>query len=308
MTRSGKRLFFAVRISVAAILLLASALKAHQLATQPAIESSLLTSRWFLASVVEGELLLGLSLAFGIWLQYTWWVTAACFALFGAVALGRALSGQLSCGCFGHVEVNPWWTFVLDLACVASLLLTFRLRLASLSARASGWRLVGFLASFLLVSAPTGLAVTGLDTDRIDLNGQIIGDTGIIVLEPNKWVGRRFPLFRYVDIARELSEGEWTVIFYHHDCPSCQQAIPYYVHLARQTSDQVTSPRVAFIEIPPFGIATGLPADSDAQVGRLLEQREWFIESPTEVTLREGFVTGHSNSEAVNSKVTGKDI
>jgi hypothetical protein len=38
--------------------------------------------------------------------------------------------------------------------------------------------------------------------------GEIIGDGKIVVLEPEKWIGKRFPLLDYIDIGDRLKEGK----------------------------------------------------------------------------------------------------
>src|SRR5262249_25557508 len=44
-----------------------------------------------------------------------------CFTLLGGISLYLALAGQPSCGCFGKLALNPWYTFGLDVAAVAAL-------------------------------------------------------------------------------------------------------------------------------------------------------------------------------------------
>jgi hypothetical protein len=111
-----------VRIVLGLILLTAAALKGHQLATEPVAEASLFTSRWFLICVVEFELFFGLWLLSGIYPRRTWQAALVCFSAFACVSLYKALSGEASCGCFGRVPVNPWYTVVLDVTAVAALL------------------------------------------------------------------------------------------------------------------------------------------------------------------------------------------
>ena len=102
--------------------LTASALKCWQLATEPIIGTSLLDSRWLLMATVEFEIFFGIWLLANIWAKPTWAAALACFGLFTCVSLCKALSGHASCGCFGRVPVNPWYTGTLDLAVMASLL------------------------------------------------------------------------------------------------------------------------------------------------------------------------------------------
>ena len=111
-----------IRIALGLLLLVAAGLKGHQLATEPVAETGLLTSRWFLIAAVEFELVFGLWLLLGLYPRRTWQVALLCFGGFACVSLSKALSGDSSCGCFGKVPVNPWYTLLLDLAAVAALL------------------------------------------------------------------------------------------------------------------------------------------------------------------------------------------
>ena len=107
-----------LRIFVAAVLLTAAVLKAYQLATEPIIGTGLLDSRWLLMVTVEFELFFGIWLLANIWAKPTWAAALACFGVFTCVSLCKALSGHASCGCFGRVPVNPWYTGGLDLAVI----------------------------------------------------------------------------------------------------------------------------------------------------------------------------------------------
>lgn len=111
----------AVRIVLGLVLLTAAALKGHQLATDPVAETSLFSSRWFLIGVVEFELFFGLCLLAGLCPRWTWRAALVCFTGFACISLYKAVSGEASCGCFGKVPVDPWHTFLLDLAAVIAL-------------------------------------------------------------------------------------------------------------------------------------------------------------------------------------------
>ncbi|MBN2022776.1 MAG: hypothetical protein JW809_08260 [Pirellulales bacterium] len=103
-----------VRALLGLLLLAAAVLKAHQLATEPVLGAGLLDSRWVLIATVEFELFFGLWLLAGLLPRLTWAAAIGCFVLFAGVSLHKALSGAASCGCFGRVEVNPWYTCTLD--------------------------------------------------------------------------------------------------------------------------------------------------------------------------------------------------
>jgi uncharacterized membrane protein YphA (DoxX/SURF4 family) len=114
--------WLAMRLMVAAILLVAAGMKAHQLATIPVLGEGLFHARWFNILVVQFELFFGIWLIFGLLPKLTWLATVACFSVFTLVTLYKALSGEESCGCFGTVTVNPWVTLVFDLTVLGMLL------------------------------------------------------------------------------------------------------------------------------------------------------------------------------------------
>ncbi len=51
--------------------------------------------------------------------------------------------------------------------------------------------------------------------------------------------------------------------------------------------------RVALIEVPPFG-KEGAGAGSACVAGRLATDREWFVQTPVEIRLRDGVVESAS--------------
>jgi hypothetical protein len=119
------RHWFAMRFIVAAILLIAAALKTQQLSVTPSLGDDLLHTRWFNIFVVEFELFFGTWLIFGLLPQLTWLVTIGLFAVFSVVSFYKAaILQETSCGCFGAVMVNPWITMTFDLM-ITGLLLYF---------------------------------------------------------------------------------------------------------------------------------------------------------------------------------------
>ena len=111
-----------LRVCLGSCLLIAAAAKGFQLATEPTAEVSLMTSRWFLVTVVEFEILLGLCLLADVYPKSVWRITLGCFLVFACVSAYRAFAGEASCGCFGSVEVSPWLTLCIDVVAVLALL------------------------------------------------------------------------------------------------------------------------------------------------------------------------------------------
>lgn len=108
---------------------------------------------------------------------------------------------------------------------------------------------------------------------------------GYVILEPESWVGQQLPIAQYIDL--DLSNGEWIVLLHRHDCSECQAAVPQYERLA--ASLPLGSPRVALVEIPPFGgeVVTE-PICARVKLGG---DRDWFVQTPMEIRLRDGIVT-----------------
>ncbi len=128
----------------------------------------LATSRGQVA-LIEIEALLGLWLLSG-WRQRGAWLTAIlAFSLLGAVSLYLAIDGQRSCGCFGTVEVNPWYTFLLDAAAVLALTLTLPPRRAD--TRETGWlrelTMTGIRAAVLMALLAVPLLLCGKPADAL---------------------------------------------------------------------------------------------------------------------------------------------
>jgi len=150
------------------------------------------------------------------------------WASFSAVCFYEGLTGAESCGCFGSVHVNPWITlFAVDMPAVLALAV-FRpeIDLPKLtSAKAVILEMMGPMPSPVRLAAVfcVGLVLVAVSTAVLALNPA--GATASYeVLEPQTWVGKELPILDYMDIGDKLSNGNWLVLFYHHDCPDCAEA------------------------------------------------------------------------------------
>jgi hypothetical protein len=261
------------------------------LGTHPVPETGLLTSRWFLIAVVEAELLLGLVLVFGIFQRPVWGATIAFFGGASIVSLYKALSGEESCGCFGAVEANPAWAFLLDVAAITFLFICPP-RVDGRTGYAQRARALSFGTVFVLVSLIT-VASTLSHAPTVDpAQGGLIATAGVTVLDPRAWIGQRFPLERHINVGEQLMNGEWTVIFFHHDCPRCQSLIE------EQRAQVLRGMQLAVIEMPPFGTANhnSAPLGLPLLNGRLADDREWFAKTPLLMQLSGGIVTQPADS------------
>jgi hypothetical protein len=113
--------FRVVRIVLGFLLLTAAMLTIQGLGIDPLSQDSFLASPRLQVAAIEIEILLGLWLLSGLAKRGAWAVAVGFFGILAGISLYQALTGQRSCGCLGAVEVNPWWTFGLDVAGVVAL-------------------------------------------------------------------------------------------------------------------------------------------------------------------------------------------
>ena len=283
-----------LRIVLGCLLLLTATLKGYQLATEPVLGAGILHSRWFLIVVVEFELAFALWLLVGLLPRLTWKVALALFIGFGAISLSKALAGQASCGCFGRVEVNPWCTLFLD---AVAAIVRWRPVMSGEQGRVAAMfalsQYAALLGLWVSVSLSAGWSMAGFEAAEVTASGKIVGNSGIVVLEPVTWVGRRFPLLEHVDIADQLAQGDWVVLLYHHDCPKCQEVLPGFEQLADRMAVQGSGIRAAVLEVPPFSLGGGRCDQRNLVLhhGRLSDCREWFVPTPVQLVLVDGSVT-----------------
>lgn len=274
-----------VRFAVALILLVSAALKCHQLATEPILEKGWLDSRPLLIFAVEFELLLGIWLTAGVLPMLSWATVVVCFGLFACISLGKALAGYETCGCFGAVHVPPIYTGILDTVVLASLVRwhpTGQESLLSSFRQVLSMRAVTVLVVWLMIGAPAALAMGGYRPTLFSDNGDLVGNGKTVLLKPETWIGKRFPLFDYIDIGEKLKDGDWLMLLYHHDCPKCQEAI------AELTRNKQSVPLVC-VEVPPYG------SNGKSAVGytaaRLRADRDWFVATPATLRITGGRVS-----------------
>ena len=273
------------------LLIVASMLKATGpiIAPETAVVSPL--GSWFPPVQAGLELGLGLIVLSGIYWRLARWVVLLLFVGFAAYTLHLALAGAASCGCFGPLKVHPWWTFLLDLAIVLGLLLSilFGRSGSTNSLRFQMPRWISAPATIAVVMAVSTVGATILvryANSRVAVAGDSFSIAhGLVVLEPEEWIGQKLPIANSIDL--DLSQGDWTVLLHRHDCPVCQAAVPRYEQRAFHE-------RVALMEVPPYG-ESHADTSSPALRGRLSDNRQWFVQTPVELQLRDGVVIAVKN-------------
>jgi len=277
------------------LLLTAAILKGWQLLTEPVANNDIWSYRPFLIFTVEFEIALGIWLLSGLFKKAVWLAGLLCFGLFSCITLYKGITGAESCGCFGSVHVNPWITlFAVDIPAVI-LLVVFRPALSFLRKQKS----MKAFANKLLAPIPSKLRLTGIggflllmlvsSTTVLALNEPARITSTYEILEPEAWVGKKLPIMEHIDIAEKLKKGRWLVLFYHHDCPDCIEAISQLQQIAHDLADNQDFLQIAIIEIPPYlsGTARG---NSPCTLSRLNDNKEWFVTTPVVALLKNSLV------------------
>jgi hypothetical protein len=269
-----------VRFFVALVLLVAASLKAYQLVTEPVLGDGLFHARWFNILVVEFEIFFGFWLITNLLPSLTWFASIFIFSIFTLVSLFKAVTGETSCGCFGNVMVNPWLTAAFDIGVVALLVCVRpttinRFSIKWLKVLSLVWLVVAVSAAWFMTSQKT--------EDFGDIGVQYVTFDGknTVLLTPSKWVGKELPvlpLLKPRDIRDILKDGEWTIVFFNHDCEKCQQLL-----IDMKTKQ---APNVILIEIPPYGEPAAY-----FQYCRLDGSRKWVVDTPLVIRLKDLIVT-----------------
>jgi hypothetical protein len=286
--RFGVSAYSIVSISLGLVLLVAAALKGHQLITGYVPGRTLLTSRFIQILTVEAEFGLGIWLISGFHRRFAGCIAMAYFILLAGASAYLLTIGEECCGYLGRLAVSPWFTFVFNLAAI-SCLWVFPPVGAAITFSSRPWRATAavsafcFLGTYLLVAMPQYRVASSVDSD-------LGGDGEMVVLDVENWKGRQFPVLDFIDIGERLNTGRWLVILYHADCPRCEEVIKGLEEAGNDGDLKVT-----LIEVPLFsGFAEGprLGTNKTFLLGKLAPTKRWLIVTPVLLRLEEGVVTG----------------
>jgi len=117
-------------------------------------------------------------------------------------------------------------------------------------------------------------------------------DSNFVSLNSASWLNKPFPLFNEIDGGAQLRTGRWFLMFYHHDCDRCHEAISIYSFWALTASSDKAQPGLAFIAIPPSAPAGEdpvVPSSSYLHL-HLRPNHNWIATTPVVVAIEEGKV------------------
>lgn len=280
-----------VAAALGALLLCTAILKAFAPAEGDALEAAYQLPGWLTAAAIQCEL------AVGCWLLSGWKPSGArrsviaLLLAFSAFSLYRAVAGYETCGCFGRFSVDPRLTFVLD---VGTILMLWLVRPLPASEAANTRSAAGFwtplLAATYVVLVGFLFWRTTIASGAEQIRPGVSYSDSLVILEPEKWIGRQFPLVDDISPALDIADGRTLILFYHHDCPKCQEALPRIESLRSLRGDR----QIALVEIPPFEPLA--PDDLLTARYELNPTKEWFIQTPVVLETENGIVKAVTTS------------
>jgi hypothetical protein len=292
-----------VSVLLGILLLAAAILKVHADANTP---DDLGQFKWIarvgLLAESAVELALGAALVAGIWPAVIRRVALLFFVIVSCVAIFEAIRAQPDCGCFGKFSPPPWVTALMDVASVTALLVCQpRLNLAASSRRLyiGGAILLAGVGTCITIEA-TRPHLVRISLADLKAGTEDFGPPGsLVVLEPAKWIGHRLPISGHIDVGDQLMHGRWIVLLVHHDCQHCLAAITQYEDESANNAGKKDVPRLAVIEMPPYGQEGQKLAGPSTLAGSLDTQREWFASTPVALLLEDGIVRDSLEASAV---------
>ncbi len=244
------------------------------------------------------ELCLGSLLLVGVWFSLLRWVSIITFTLFVAVAATEAVGGAKTCGCFGGgVHIPPLAMAGFDLCVIVTLVFmkarTFQ-RLGSARLVAVALLVLGGVMSAAVwaIQRPHVITAQSASDDAADP----FGAPGLlVVIDPEKLLGKPFLLASHIDVGSYLNQGRWIVLLVHHDCDVCAVAVPKY-QAALSAAGAV---KLAIIEIPPYAASNESPpwSKSTGPFGKLDTTRDWFATTPVAISLKDGIVQAATDGD-----------
>ena len=282
-----------LRFVIAAVLLFAAGLKAYQLATAPlppVVQGSLFTpflellnNRHLQMFVVVGEIFFALVLIVNLWRSWMWLLSLLGFTAFTLVSVMKGISGEASCGCFGTVTVNPWLTATFD-AAIVGLLLIFRERIDWKVSALDGKKVLAVVGVWLVLAVPTLFFMLSLkEQPHATLGTEFVRPDAkrMIHLEPEKWIGKEFPLFPYFAEFHKgdfLKQGDWDLLLIHTDCLECAKMMEEL---------EEKKPKNVAIVIIPSRVGDEIPQASSPTFV-LDDKIDWYAKTPCVIRLSEG--------------------
>lgn len=235
------------------------------------------------------EFVIAVWLVSGVCWRQVQLVAGVLFLLFSVANLLKIITGAESCGCFGAVEISPWYTLIANIGAILALSLVAS-PVLSLPRRHDVIKLLSILVGgFILYAVMTNM----IRVVSNSANSPVMDAEGKMIFDKDHWIGHQMNLKNVVEIDANLATGIWVVVFIRSNCAKCVYNLPRQKNLAEEMARQGKTPRVAFIDLQrhhPLDDAGDAVCPSCAY-GGLKEGRNLPIETPTIILINNGVVT-----------------
>jgi hypothetical protein len=199
----------------------------------------------------------------------------------------------------GAIHVPPEYMLTIDvLSFVALLSLGPAWRQSQAGAAMASWRAVTFVVGMLAGSGALIWSATQWRPAQIvqpnnPPTESAPGVRDFAVLTPTEWVGGSFPLLDRIDIGRDLSRGDWIVLFYRNNCEDCAQLMDEYDRKGNEAFGVTNDFQLALVEVDESGsVGNGkiVTRNGRWKLGKLDHSKRWVIQTPAVVLLGDGKV------------------
>ncbi|MEZ6119389.1 MAG: hypothetical protein R3C28_22870 [Pirellulaceae bacterium] len=120
--------------------------------------------------------------------------------------------------------------------------------------------------------------------------GTVMGDSGLVILRPAEWIGKRLPLASVAHLPDEVLHDEWIVILHSRDCDHCREIVPTLLPRAPLADNSASlQVRIALVDVKPGEPI--YPASRTIVSTTLPATHEWFVSPPVAIRIHDGQVT-----------------
>lgn len=271
-----------LRLVVAIVLLSAAVAKAFQLASGSSLVGSALQSPFLELALVVFEASFAVWALFGLFPNLNRLATILLFSVFSLVTLTKGLKGETSCGCFGAATVNPWITFMLDVAIVGFGVASYR-REKTLAFQTTGKRVFAqTVASFVVVVTLGAISFGGERSVTLTSADQTIPVGASVALLPEQWLNAKFPLAPYCQVEVDLSSGRYAVMLRRAGCEECRAHLPQY-----RTRAEELNAKLILLDVEETSSEKIIEG---ACLDKLDPRYHWFVQTPVLILIDDSVV------------------
>lgn len=150
----------------------------------------------------------------------------------------------------------------------------------------------------MLASASAAVALYSYAPAILTNKGEIVGNNSTVVLKPEDWLDKQFPLLKHIDIGAQLAVGQWIVVLYRPDCPRCREELARLERRAREEAWSAITTPVALINVSKGNAEKESVGEENSWClrGRLSSSREWFFRPPVILRIHDGRVVAVERS------------